>query len=143
MCIRDRSQDEDRRPSFVPKELWCNACQAISREALKVLRHRTSEVDIAEALNRICFQNMAVYEFPPPDMTRGCDAFIAGWDEELESALVRRKNNEDFENDFCYKQTKACEGADFSKVSKNDNYVNVNGKQVPVGPDGAIKMDEL
>lgn len=41
-------------------------------------------------------------------MKKGCEAFMAGWSEEVEKALISRKNNEDVEDYVCYKLTNAC-----------------------------------
>lgn len=41
-----KASSDNRRPSSVTPELYCNACQAVVREALKKLRHRKSESDV-------------------------------------------------------------------------------------------------
>ena len=51
------------------------------------------------------YRNFSIYEYPPPDMKKGCEAFMAGWSEEVEKALINRKNNEDIEDYVCYKLT--------------------------------------
>jgi hypothetical protein len=34
-----------------------------------------------EAMDNVCDpEQYMVYEFPPPDMKEGCEAFIAGWE---------------------------------------------------------------
>ena len=51
-------------------------------------------------------RNFSVYEYPPPDMKKGCDEFMSGWSEDVEKALIKRKNNEEIEDEICYKLTK-------------------------------------
>lgn len=49
---------------------------------------------ITDALSNICsYKNFSVYEYPPPDMKKGCEAFIAGWSDELELTLAKRESN--------------------------------------------------
>lgn len=50
-------------------------------------------------------KNFSVYEYPPPDMKKGCEAFMAGWSEELEEALMNRNGNDTIEDEVCYKLT--------------------------------------
>jgi hypothetical protein len=38
-----------------------------------------------------------VYEFPPPEMKEGCEAFIMDWEEEVEKALINRESNKGIE----------------------------------------------
>ena len=45
-----------------------------------------------------------MYEYPPPDMKKGCEAFISGWSEEVELALIKREDN-NVEDHICYKLT--------------------------------------
>lgn len=35
-------------------------------------------------------EQFMTYEFPPPEMREGCEAFIMDWEEELERALIER-----------------------------------------------------
>ncbi len=42
----EKKKKRPERPLSVQPELYCNACQAIVREALGVLRHRTSESEV-------------------------------------------------------------------------------------------------
>lgn len=54
----------------------------------------------------ICqMKNFSVYEYPPPDMKKGCEGFMAGWAEEVEEALIARANNQEIEDYICYKMT--------------------------------------
>lgn len=42
-----------------------------------------------------------IYEFPPPEMREGCEAFIGDWDELIERELINRKGNGEVENHVC------------------------------------------
>jgi len=47
----------------------------------------------------ICqMKNFSVYEYPPPDMKKGCEGFMAGWAEDVEEALIARANNQEIED---------------------------------------------
>ena len=50
-------------------------------------------------------KNFSVYEYPPPDMKKGCEAFMSGWAEEVTDALMNRKGNDSIEDEICYKLT--------------------------------------
>lgn len=44
-----------------------------------------------EAMSDICNpEKYMIYEFPPPEMREGCEAFIMDWEEEVEKALMER-----------------------------------------------------
>ena len=34
-----------------------------------------------------------IYEFPPPEMREGCEAFIMDWEEQIEKLLEARVDN--------------------------------------------------
>ena len=42
------------------------------------------------------------YEFPPPDMKEGCEAFIMDWERVIERALITRHDNKGVENYVCH-----------------------------------------
>ena len=44
-----------------------------------------------------------IYEFPPPEMREGCEAFIMDWEEVVEKELIARENNESIEEKVCNK----------------------------------------
>eukprot|EP00331_Platyophrya_macrostoma_P028603 CAMPEP_0176446550 /NCGR_PEP_ID=MMETSP0127-20121128/24397_1 /TAXON_ID=938130 /ORGANISM="Platyophrya macrostoma, Strain WH" /LENGTH=175 /DNA_ID=CAMNT_0017832615 /DNA_START=45 /DNA_END=572 /DNA_ORIENTATION=+ len=133
---------EDIRPSHIQKELYCNSCQAIIRELLKKLRDKTSEQDVVDAMEDICNPKYySIYDFPPPDMRKGCEAYINGHEEIIEKALIERKGNRDVEQYVCYTKTKACVDVDMnSEKNRRNTHVTIDGKQVPVGDDGAIDI---
>lgn len=55
---------------------------------MKKLRHRKSESDVMEAMDDVCNPELYMtYEFPPPEMREGCEAFIMDWEEVIEKEL--------------------------------------------------------
>eukprot|EP00828_Plagiopyla_frontata_P014771 TRINITY_DN1925_c0_g1_i4.p1 TRINITY_DN1925_c0_g1~~TRINITY_DN1925_c0_g1_i4.p1 ORF type:complete len:139 (-),score=53.64 TRINITY_DN1925_c0_g1_i4:18-434(-) len=54
-----------------------------------------------------------VYEYPPPEMRKGCEAFYAAHYDVLERELIKRIDNDSIEERICVKVTKACKGVDF------------------------------
>ncbi|KAL4441954.1 hypothetical protein ABPG74_003705 [Tetrahymena malaccensis] len=141
-----KKNPQDKRPTHIEPELYCNSCQAIIREILKKIGESRRESDVADALSDICSQrNYVEYEFPPPDMVKGCHAFISGWDELIEKKMVNRASNADIENDICLKRTRACLGVDPSdkskKVQENPGFVKINDKEVPISADGQININ--
>jgi len=74
------------------------------REILKKVHESTSEIEIMDAMSDICNQrHYNVYEYPPPDMRRGCEAFLNDWEEVVEDAMIARIGNHLIENELCYK----------------------------------------
>ena len=95
-----------KRPTSTSPELYCNSCQAVIRELLKKLRHRKSESDVMEAMDDVCNPELYMtYEFPPPEMREGCEAFIMDWEEVVERELQTRPNNEMIEDKICSQLT--------------------------------------
>lgn len=45
---------EDRRPTYINKELFCHGCKAFVSETLKALRGKKSEDDVYKVLGTIC-----------------------------------------------------------------------------------------
>mmetsp|Transcript_13627 Transcript_13627/g.19907 ORF Transcript_13627/g.19907 Transcript_13627/m.19907 type:complete len:173 (-) Transcript_13627:88-606(-) len=114
LCLAKKSVFPDTKaplkPRYVSGELYCNACQGIVQEALKRLRHRNSEADVIESLEDICNQwNFVVYDYPPPEMHKGCSALMGDYSEKLETALMKRFELDlDVEYYFCHEVTRAC-----------------------------------
>lgn len=44
----------DRRPDSVSKELYCDSCQAIIKEAVKELRGKKKESDVYDIMDTVC-----------------------------------------------------------------------------------------
>src|SRR5688572_18765451 len=106
---KKKKSSDSQRPLNIDPHLYCVACEAIVKEMLKNIRDSKSEVDIYYALSDICTQrNFYVYDYPPPDMKRGCDAFINGNDDRLAEVLRTRENNVDVVDNFCLNITRAC-----------------------------------
>lgn len=56
-------------PKDYDEKLWCNTCQAISREILKIIDQKKSEMYVDDALAGLCTPSrFGVYEYPPPQM---------------------------------------------------------------------------
>lgn len=130
-----------KRPTSTSPELYCNACQAITRELLKKLRHRTSESDVVEALDNICNPELYMtYEFPPPEMREGCEAFIMDWEEVFEKEMQRRQGNKEIEDIICNRISHACTNVNVKDAPRFDNQIFVDGQPVPVGEGGKINL---
>lgn len=82
-----------------------------------------------------------VYEFPPPEMKEGCEAFIMGWEVVVERELQRREGNDKIEELVCTQKTKACFNVNVKDAPKFDNQIFVDGQPVPVGKDGKVSLD--
>ncbi len=69
-----------------------------------------------DALVNICSdKNYNIYDYPPPDMRKGCEAFMGAWNEVVERELLKRDGNDKVETDICIHKTKACVGIDSTK----------------------------
>ncbi|CAD8047301.1 unnamed protein product [Paramecium sonneborni] len=141
-AAKKRKKTDDRRPTTVEALLYCNSCQAIVRETLKKVKTSTKESDITDALSEMCqMKNFSVYEYPPPDMKKGCEAFMSGWSEEVTEALMNRKGNDSIEDEICYKLTNSCKDIEKGQRKQNDDYVTINGKKVKMGDDGKVDIN--
>lgn len=80
------------------------------------------------------------YEFPPPEMREGCEAFIMDWEEVVEKELQARSNNKDVEERICTEVSKACKNVNVKDAPKFDNQIFVDGQPVPVGEGGKINL---
>ena len=67
-------------------------------------------------------------DHPPPDMKEGCEAFIAGWEDELVEVLVNRKDTQSAVQKLCFEVSKACEGVDPANVKPFDDTIMVDGQ---------------
>ena len=75
-----------------------------------------------EAMDDVCNpQNYMVYEFPPPEMREGCEAFIMDWEEVVEREMQARENNEGVEEKICTQISKACKNVNVKDAPKFDN----------------------
>ncbi len=61
-------------------------------------------------------------------MKEGCEAFIAGWEDELVEVLVNRKDTESAVQKLCFEVSKACEGVDPANVKPFDDTIMVDGQ---------------
>lgn len=135
------AESGDKKPKSLEQEVYCGACQAIVRETVKRLHHRTSEADVIGAMEDLCdMWKYKTYDFPPPQIAKGCDAIQSFYEEELEWALIHRKElPEGVETYFCYTKTGACKDVDLSNARRSDDFVTVDGEKVPI-QDGQAEL---
>jgi hypothetical protein len=94
-----------------------------------------------EYLSDVCNpEKYMIYEFPPPEMREGCEAFIMDWEEQIEKALIERQGNAEVENYVCNVLSKACKNVDVKNAPRFDNEIFVDGQPVPVGQDGKVDL---
>lgn len=65
-------------------------------------------------------------------MREGCEAFIAGWNDEIISSLTNRSNDEEPVQKLCYEISKACENVDPSNAPRMDNNIMVDGEPMDI-----------
>jgi hypothetical protein len=51
---------------------------------------------------------MSRWDYPPPEMVKGCVGFLGVHSEDIVQGLVKRESNESAENDICFERTKVC-----------------------------------
>jgi hypothetical protein len=124
----------DRRPLSITPEHYCDSCIAIIKEMTKLLRGKKKESDVFDVLDDACNPELYnVYSSPPPQMREGCEIFISGWREELESVLIGRTDDEIPIHKLCYEISQACVGVDPKNVKPFDNEMFVDGQPVKIG----------
>ena len=122
---------ESVRPSSVSKELFCDACEAIIKEACKNLRGKKKESDVEFYLTDVCNpEKYNIYHFPPPDMGRGCREFVAVYGDEIPKVLINRNNDEEPVQILCYDTTKVCVNIDWGNISPMDDSIMIDGEPV-------------
>jgi hypothetical protein len=98
---------DDKRPTKIKPELWCDSCQAIIKEATKTLMGKKKESDVIDYMEEVCDpKKYYSYHHSPPEMKTGCEAFISVWDEEIEKVLTNRKDDIYPINELCTVITK-------------------------------------
>ena len=126
----------DLRPTSISKELFCDACQAIIQEAIKRLRGLKKESDVLNYLTKVCDpERYNIYHFPPPQMREGCEAFYGAYGDEVEKVLINRDDDANLVKQFCYEETRVCNGVDFKNLNMFDDTITVDGEP--------MKMDEF
>jgi hypothetical protein len=132
----------DKRPEKVKPELYCDACQAIIKEATKELRGKKKESDVMDYLDHVCNpEKYYTYSHPPPEMREGCEAFVNGWEEQIEKVLINRPDDETPIRKLCYEISKACEGVDPTNVKPFDDQIMMDGQPKKI-KDGKIQGDD-
>jgi hypothetical protein len=118
----------EKKPRYLTGELYCNACQGMVGELLLKLRHRTKQSEIIDAMEDLCdMWKFAKYDYPPPEMKRGCEAILGQYSEDLERALMdRNMSDKDVETYFCFELTKACLEVWWEKIPGEGEFVPKN-----------------
>lgn len=132
----------DKRPDKIAPELYCDACQAIIKEAVKELRGKKKESDVMDYMETVCNpEKYYVYSHPPPEMREGCEAFINGWEEKIEKVLINRPDDETPLRKLCYEITQACKDVDPTNVKPFDDQIFVDGQPKKI-KDGQISGED-
>ena len=124
---------DEIRPSDISRELFCDVCQAIIKEALKNLRYLNKESDVIFYLtNGICLQdNFNDYHFSKPEMEIACEVFISEYYEQIKKLLIKRNPKSDKENNliqkFCFEKIKACNEVNLSNIKPIKSEI-INGE---------------
>ena len=81
-----------------------------------------------------------IYQYPPPEMKEGCQAWIMDWMEELEKVLLERKTNAEVEQKICYEISQACVNVNVEDAPKMPEEIWVDGQPKPVNSDGTADL---
>lgn len=72
-------------------------------------RRSTWGNQIDDAIEGVCaVGHMSRWDYPPPDMVKGCVRFMGVHAEDIVQGLVKRTSNKSAENEICFGRTKAC-----------------------------------
>lgn len=124
---------DEIRPSDISRELFCDVCQAIIKEAIKNLRYLNKESDVIFYLtNGICLQNnFNDYHFSKPEMEIGCEVFISEYYEQIQKLLIKRnpklEKDDNLIQKFCFEKIKACNGVNLSNIKPIKSEI-INGE---------------
>ena len=81
-----------------------------------------------EYLSEVCNpEKYMIYEFPPPEMREGCEAFIMDWEEIIERELIKRQGNLEVEDKVCNQISKACKNVNVKDAPRFDDQIFVDG----------------
>lgn len=134
---------KDKKPDSMKPELYCDACIAIIKEATKELRGKKKESDVIDYLAEVCNpEKYYVYSHPPPEMRTGCEAFVAGWDQEIEQVLTNRPDDQTPIQKLCYEISKACDGVDPTNVKKFDDQIFIDNQPKKIKDGKLVEDDE-
>ena len=93
-------------------------------------------------LDRVCDpEKYYVYSHPPPDMKTGCEAFVLGWEQEIEKVLTNRKDDQTPIRELCYEISKACVDVDPTNVPRFDDQIFIDGQPKKI-KDGKVDGEE-
>ena len=70
-------QSSYKRPAEITPGLYCEACKGAVRTVVKRLYGKTKEVDVIEALEKVCDADLYLEDpHPPMEMNFGCEAIL-------------------------------------------------------------------
>jgi len=131
-------------PPDMSQAIFCESCSAVVQELDKLLAKKSSdprELQVVEAMEDICqAKYFSKYHYSPPTTIKACKFLIEKYEEDIEQLLIEKTG--DFENEVCYKMTKACEGVDRSKKEKEDVDVRFNDQKQTVKTEKPPKKDD-
>lgn len=131
-------------PPDMSQAIFCESCSAVMQELDKLLAKKSSdprELQVVEAMEDICqAKYFSKYHYSPPTTIKACKFLIEKYEEDIEQLLIEKTG--DFENEVCYKMTKACEGVDRSKKEKEDVDVRFNDQKQTVKTEKPPKKDD-
>lgn len=61
-------------------------------------------------------------------MKEGCEAFLAGWEDELINTIVERTDSDSAVRKLCYETSMACQGVDPGNVKPFDDTIMIDGQ---------------
>jgi hypothetical protein len=61
-------------------------------------------------------------------MREGCEAFIAGWEDELVDVVANRQDTDSAVNKLCFEISKACDNVDPTNVKPFDDTIMIDGQ---------------
>ena len=109
--------------------MLCASCKGIIKISIKLLNGRTSELDVTDALDRICHPtNFPDFEFPPPYMAAACEKVIRAHYDDIEDGLVARKSDIDLDMKICINDLGVCSDAMDISLKNKDLKPGIDGK---------------
>eukprot|EP00802_Teleaulax_amphioxeia_P023683 Tamp_24300.p1 GENE.Tamp_24300~~Tamp_24300.p1 ORF type:complete len:169 (-),score=57.33 Tamp_24300:489-923(-) len=134
-------------PKKLGKEHVCAGCRAVVDILIKKTGppKRRKESTVVEELDGACqFENLRIYEFPPPTMQKACTEFLSEHEDAVETHMLKQGKMSDGElkDKICVDVTKVCKGIDLEaetmKQSRGGQTVYMDNKKMDVDADGKI-----
>ncbi|MGB1595856.1 MAG: hypothetical protein ACPIOQ_24055, partial [Promethearchaeia archaeon] len=80
-------------PKKLGKEHICSACRAVVDIVIRKTGapKRRRESTVVEAMDAACnFENLRIYEFPPPTMQQACAEFLSEHEDAVEEGVLKQ-----------------------------------------------------